>query len=111
MVVALTAHASQVETWADERRLTINYLPQKSNSTLFTPETRQSSIHPHVTLNSSPLPLEKRHRKLGVIFDIHFNFTEHINTIITRASSRINILKALAGINWGQQKETIHIII
>jgi len=48
----------------------------------FTPETKQSSTHPHVTLNSSLLLLKR-----GVPFDTHFNFSDHINTIITRASS------------------------
>ena len=45
---------------------------------------------------------------LEVTFDPHFKFNAHVKSIVTRASSRINILRTLAGTtNWGQQKETI----
>ena len=74
MAATLTTQASSVEAWADERGLTIS--APKSTITLFTPQTQQSSTHPHVTLNGSQLPLEKKPRILGVTFDTHFNFTE-----------------------------------
>ena len=55
---------------------------------------------------SSVLLLEMKARVLGVIFNTHFIFYPHIviDSIITRASSRINILKALACINLGSAK-------
>ena len=40
-------------------------------------------------------------------FDPHSKFMAPVETIISRASFRINILMALAGTNWGQQKESI----
>ena len=43
---------------------------------------------------------------LGVTSNPHVTFLAHVNSIVTRASSCINILKALAGTNWGQKKET-----
>ena len=46
---------------------------------------------------------------LRVTFDLGFKFNAHVKSIITRASQRVNILKALAGTNWDQQKETIDI--
>ena len=36
-----------------------------------------------------------------------FNYTEHIKNSVTKAKTKINILKALAGSTWGQEKETI----
>ena len=47
--------------------------------------------------------MENRSHILGATFDSHFNFSDHINTIFTRASSLINIFKALADTNLGQQ--------
>ena len=44
---------------------------------------------------------------LGVTSDNHFTFTPHIDSILTRTPSIINILKALAGTKCGKQKETI----
>ena len=75
--------------------------------TLFTSDFRQSHDHPNVTLANSPLPLERNPRILGVTFDPHLTFSPLIASIVSRATPRLNILKALAGSTWGQQKETI----
>ena len=102
---SLSAHAQLVGDWAEERGLAIS--APKSNITLFTPDRRQSHYHPSVALNGSQLPLERNPRILGVTLDPHFTFAPHITSLVTRASPRLNILKALAGTTWGQQKETI----
>ena len=99
MTEALTAHLS------DERGLAI-FTP-KSTVTLITPQFAQSNTHPQVTRNSSILLLERTPCILGVTFDPHFKLNAHIKSIVTRASPRINILKALTGTNWGQQEEII----
>ena len=101
----LSMHAERVGEWADERGLAIS--APKSNVTLFTPDLRQSRNHPTVHLNNSPLPLERNPRILGVKLDPHFTFSPHIDAIIKRIAPRINILKALTGTNWGQEKETL----
>ena len=102
---ALSEHANRVSLWAADLGLTLS--APKSTVTLFTPDTRQFHHHPHVTLNNTPLPLAQYPRILGVTLDPRFNFGHHIKNIISRASPRINILRALAGTNWGQQKEII----
>ena len=104
---ALASHAELVAEWAADRGLAIS--SPKSTVTLFTSDKRQSYTHPHITLHNTPLPLERRPRILGVVFDTHFTFSPHIKSIIHRASPRLNILRALAGTNWGQQKETLRI--
>ena len=102
---ALSRHASDVGAWAEERQLRIS--PSKSHITLFTSDTHQSYLDPHVTLNGSLLPLERHPKILGVTFDPHFTFRPHVQSIATRATDRLKIIKALAGTDWGQQKETI----
>ena len=102
---ALTVHAESVGEWAEERGLQIS--APKSFVTLFTSDTNQSHLHPIVTLNNSPLPLERHPKLLGVTFDTHFFFNQHVLTVKKKAAERLKILKALAGTNWGQQKETI----
>ena len=91
--------------WAEQQRLHIS-LP-KSSVTLFTSDTRQSNLHPPVTLYGTPLPLNRTPRILGITFDTHLTFKAHIQSIISRATLRLNILKALSGTTWGQQKETL----
>ena len=102
---ALSEHANRVSLWAADLGLTLS--APKSTVTLFTPDTRQFHHHPHVTINNTPLPLAQYPRILGVTLDPRFNFGHHIKNIISRASPRINILRALAGTTWGASKETI----
>ena len=101
----LAEHAEDVADWAQERSLLIS--ARKSTVTLFTPEFRQSHLHPIVPINGTPLPLERHPKILGVTFDPHFRFHKHVEAISKRAKPRLNILKLLTGTNWGQQKETI----
>ena len=72
-----------------------------------TSNTREFRSSPVISLHQTPLPVETRTRILGVIFDTLFTFSPHIDHLISRALPRLNILRALAGTGWGQQKETI----
>ena len=40
-------------------------------------------------------------------FDPHFTFHTHARVLKEQTAERLKILKALAGTDWGQQKETI----
>ena len=102
---ALAEHAVDVTAWAQDRDLLLS--AQKSTVTLFTPEYRQSHVHPIIPVNGTPLPLERNPKILGVTFDPHLFFHKHVEEIIRKAKPRLNILKLLTGTDWGQQKETI----
>ena len=67
------------------------------------------NTHFCVTYNNSLLPLERTPRMLGVTSDPHFTCKANFQTIVTRATSRINILKAIAVTNCGQQMQMIFI--
>ena len=94
-----------ITTWTIAKRLTI--APSKSSSTLFTPDTHQSNYQPQVFIQNSLVPLNKTPKILGVTLDTHLTFAPHINTIHTRASSTINILRSLTSTTWGFTKENI----
>ena len=94
-----------VEDWAEANRMSI--APDKSSVTLFTPWSSQVSAGPSIQVRGSPVPTERKPKILGVTFDPMFTFTPHITDIAARASSRLQVLKALAGTSWGQDKETI----
>ena len=95
MAEAHIAHALIIEEWADDRSLAIS--APKFTITLFTPQFAKSNTHLQVTLNNFLPPPEKIPLILGLTFDPHFKLCTHIKSIVIRASSRINILKALAG--------------
>ena len=101
----LSAHAAEVADWASSKGLTIS-IP-KSNATLFTPHTHQATLDPQVSMNDTSLSLVRYPKILGVNYDTMFTFAPHVRAIAARAGSRLNLLRALAGTTWGQDKETL----
>ena len=53
------------------------------------------------------LPLVRNPKLLGVYLDTFFSFNTYCVQVANRVSKRNNVLKALAGTNWAQQKETL----
>ena len=121
-------YADDISVWASEAKIPelevkINDYPKemseflKSNSllisapkstvTLFTPETKQAKYHPDIKIAGSQIPLNRSPKILGVHLDTSLTFNVHCTQAATRVSNRNNVLKALAGTTWGQQKETI----
>ena len=101
----LSAHATDVSTWARQKGLTVS-IP-KSHSTLFTSHTHQSRTDPHITWEGSDLTLCRTPKILGVTLDTHFTFTPHTQSVCERIRPRLNILKSLASTTWGQSKEVL----
>ena len=74
--------------------------------TLFTPNPVQANTRSKIKIADSELPLVRSPKILGVYLDTFFSFNNHCVQVANRVSKRNNVLKALAGTNWGQQKET-----
>ena len=79
----------------------------KSTVTLITPDKHQFQMHPDITLGDTQLPLERSNKILGVIMDPSISFHKPCNYVSDRIDKRNNMLKALAGSSWGQDKETL----
>ena len=79
----------------------------KSSVTLITSNTTQANTRTKIKIADSELPLVCSPRILGVYLDTFFSFNNHYVQVANRVSKRNNVLKALAGTNWGQQKETL----
>ena len=79
----------------------------KSTVTLFTPEKHQFQTYPDITIEDTQLPLERSTKILGVIMDPSLSFHNHCNHVPDRIDKRNNMLKALAGSSWGQEKGTL----
>ena len=82
------------------------YAP-KSSVTLFVPDTHQAKTHLKILIEASQLPLVQYPKILGVHLDTSLSFNKHNSHVAERVSSGNNILKALDGTSWGQQKETL----
>ena len=79
----------------------------KSTVTLFSPDPHQAKTHPRILIEDSQLPLVQCPKILGVYLDTSLSFNKHSGYVAERVSNRNNILKALVGTSWGQQKETL----
>ena len=78
-----------------------------STVTLFTPDNHQFQMHPDITLEDTQLPLERSPKILGVIMDPSLSYHKHCNYVSDRIDKRNNMLKALAGSSWRQDKKTL----
>ena len=67
----------------------------------------QVNTHPKINISDAELPFVRNPKLLGVYLDTFFSFNAHCVQVANRVSKRNNVLKSLAGTNWGQQKETL----
>ena len=102
---AINSHLSSYSDWVNSNKLSI--APLKSSVTLFTTDNHQAQLHPQISINNTILPLDKTPTILGVTFDTSFSFTPHVKSISSKVTSRLRILKCLAGTSWGHQKENL----
>ena len=101
----ITNYLRDVSIYLKDNSLLIS--APKSTFTLFTPDKHQFQMHPDITLEDTQLPLERSPKILGVILDPSISFHKHCNYVSDRIDKRNNMLKALAGSSWGQDKVTL----
>ena len=101
----LNQYLVTLSDFLEERELIVS--PEKSTVTLFSPDTKEFKIHPQIFLRNRLVPLENKPKLLGVIFDSLHKFCHHIQASVNNVKPKINILKLLAGTDWGQDQETL----
>ena len=101
----ITNYLRDVSIYLKDNSLLIS--APKSTVTLFTPDKHQFQMHPDITLEDTQLPVECSPKILGVILYPSISFHKHCNYVSDRIDKRNNILKALVGSSWGQDKETL----
>ena len=102
---SINSYLEDITTYLKDNPLMIT--TPKSSVALFSPDPHQAKTHPRILIEDSQLPLAQCPKILGVYLYISLSFNKHIGYMAERVSSRKNILKALAGTSWGQQKEAL----
>ena len=103
--VGLNNYLEEITAYPKDNSLLIS--TPKSSVTLLTPDTHQAKTHLSILIKDSRLPLVKCPIILGGLHGPLF-IIQQAQTVCSRESIRKeNILKALAGTSWGQQKETL----
>jgi hypothetical protein len=100
----LTNNLKHVSEWADAKNLKL--APDKCLLTLFTPWTHQTNVHPQISLNGSIIPLDKTPKYLGTDMDVLFTSARNAVSAKGKASKGYQVMKALTGTSWGENKET-----
>jgi hypothetical protein len=60
-------------------------------------------------LNGQVLEVKNPHKTLGISFDSHLTWKTHITEAKLKAAKRMNVLRSLAGTNWGADQELLRI--
>ena len=102
---SLNSYLEEITAYLKDNALLIS--TPKSPITLFTPDRHQAKTHPSMLIEDSRLPLVQCPNILGVHMDTSLSFNNHSSHVAEKVSGRNNILEALAGTSWGQQKETL----
>ena len=61
---------------------------------------------PKLYLNNKEIKIVDEYKFLGVVIDKHLRFKTHTKVTIKKATKRVNIMKCMAGKEWGQSWET-----
>ena len=101
----LNSYLEEITAYLKDNSLLISV--PKSSVTLFTQDTHQAKTHSRILSQDSRLPLVQCPKILGVHMDTSLSFNKHSSHVAERVSDIYNILNALVGTPWGQQKETL----
>src|SRR5207245_4214044 len=76
-------YLDDIFTWTKQNDLQLN--PDKSTSTLFTPDPTEYNTTPNLTINNTLIPTIRNPKILGLTLDTKLNFKEH--TKLTKAKA------------------------
>lgn len=82
--------------------------PTKTVGVLF---TRKRSIPKIVLkLDGVPIKFESNTKFLGVYFDQRLSWAKHVEYIVEKCKSRINVLRCISGISWGANSKLLYML-
>ena len=102
----INGYLTEMSCFLQDNSLLIS-APKSTTVTLFNPDPMQNNTHPMIKISDAELPLVRNPKLLGVYLDTFFLFNVHCVQMANRVSKRNNIMKALSGTNWEQQKKTL----
>ncbi|XP_021002430.2 uncharacterized protein [Parasteatoda tepidariorum] len=91
--------------YALEFKLCFN--PAKSIVTFFTTNKRLYNYQPNIKMDNKNLAYEKHPTYLGYVSDPEWTSNKHIEHIVSKCRKRLNLLKYIAGKDWGADAVTL----
>ena len=101
----ITPYLNTLHDRLESRKLKLS--AEKSSATVFTTWSKETKFDPQLTINNSPIPVKSEVKVLRVTFDSMLNFEEHVKSTKEKLPKRNNILKKIAGSDWGCTNEIL----
>ena len=94
-----------VEQWSRKWLMKVN--EGKCEAILFSKDAKDKNIDVQLKINGENIKMNRNPTFLGITYDMRLTFEEHTRRIIEKANKRMKILRAIAGINWGFDKDLL----
>ncbi|GFX75847.1 probable RNA-directed DNA polymerase from transposon BS [Trichonephila clavipes] len=104
---AINTTLSDIQIFAQQHKLIFNV--SKSTSSFFTTNRRLYNYQPQIFMESKSLPYEKHPKYLGYILDPEILSNKHIDYVINKGRKRLDLLKYIAGRDWGADAGTLRL--
>ena len=94
-----------VQSWCARWGLEIS--TTKSATVIFSRQRKHVTPASPLNIGGDRIPLVPSFKYLGITLDRRLSFSEHILDLRQRASRRLNIIKCIAGRDWGADRHTL----
>jgi len=82
----------------------------KTVAILFTKKRNTRMDEIKLYLNGKAIKVQTTVKFLGVIFDQHMSWRPHIDYVVDRCNKRLNLMRVMAGTQWGASRKTLLIV-
>ena len=96
-------YTDKFHTWCDTWGFKIS--KTKTTAVIFSHKTKDQDVE--LKIGDTKIQIKNSVKFLGVILDKKLSWNEHIQYVVDRCKTRINLLRALTGTNWGANKKTL----
>ena len=93
-----------ISRWADDWKMTLN--TDKTKVMVISSNSKDHKWKPSLFLKGEQLEVVKEYKFLGVIIDNQLRFNSHVAKTVAKCKRRNNLLRCLAGKDWGQSMES-----
>lgn len=104
-IASLQPHVHRICDWCDTWGFKINGI--KTVAMIFTRQKNVINSTIPIEINGKIIKTVKSAKFLGLTWDQKLNWNLHVENVINKAKSKINLLRALTGHHWGANKTTL----
>ena len=73
----------------------------------FTAPRHKATRPPTITIGDTLLPVEESTKFLGLWWDSHLSFKQHISVLKTQCKEALNLIRVVAQLKWGGDRDTL----